>query len=440
MSTPFRLVRSSPYFVPKSYRYYLAGLTSAALFLATFLNVGPSVTLVEMAIDLFGVMPPNPEDPASLAPTEIAVFQHAITKTSYLFSGAALMQGVSNLVWMPLAVKYGRRPVYTSSFALYLATTIWAGRATSFPSELAARLLMGWVSPGRPSAWLRLPRSSRLRGCRTHFGLISIREDWRVIYYVGTGILGLLVLLIALSMPETAYRRESQSNPDPADEIGDISKTGGLVAHVEGSQQREETASKAPWRQSLNMFTGRKTEESLWLIFIRPVVMLVIPPVLWAILVLGVNVGFTVAISTSVASSFTVVYGFTTWHIGLVWLSNLIGCVLGMPFAGKLSDRVADMFTRRNGGIREGEMRLPTMVIGMVLMPVSIILYGLGLNYQLHWIVPTIALGIFGFCLVIVGNVSLAYTVDAFRPIAGEVVVTQMGFKRNPYAYSTSTT
>jgi len=225
-------------------------------------------------------------------------------------------------------------------------------------------------------------------------GLISIREDWRVIYYVGTGILGLLVLLIALSMPETAYRRESQSNPDPADEIGDISKTGGLVAHVEGNQQREETASKAPWRQSLNMFTGRKTEESLWLIFIRPVVMLVIPPVLWAILVLGVNVGFTVAISTSVASSFTVVYGFTTWHIGLVWLSNLIGCVLGMPFAGKLSDRVADMFTRRNGGIREGEMRLPTMVIGMVLMPVSIILYGLGLNYQLHWIVPTIALGI----------------------------------------------
>jgi len=44
-------------------------------------------------------------------------------------------------------------------------------------------------------------------------------------------------------------------------------------------------------------------------------------------------------------------------------------------------DYVVDMFMRRNGRIWEGEMRLLTIVIGIVLMLVSIILYGLGLNY-----------------------------------------------------------
>jgi len=79
--------------------------------------------------------------------------------------------------------------------------------------------------------------------------------------------------------------------------------------------------------------------------------MIVILPVLWATLVLVVNVSFTVAISTSVALLFMVVHGFTTWKIGLVWLSNLIGCVLGLPFAQKLLDCVADIFMRRNGGM-----------------------------------------------------------------------------------------
>lgn len=53
------------------------------------------------------------------------------------------MQGMSNLLWMPIIVKYGRRPAYLISFTLYTATAIWSGVSKSYGSELAARIVMG---------------------------------------------------------------------------------------------------------------------------------------------------------------------------------------------------------------------------------------------------------------------------------------------------------
>jgi hypothetical protein len=42
---------------------------------------------------------------------------------------------------------------------------------------------------------------------------------------------------------------------------------------------------------------------------------------------------------------------------------------------------------------------------------------------------PTIGLGLLNFSIAQAANVSLVYVVDAYRPIAGETVVTQLGFK-----------
>lgn len=50
---------------------------------------------------------------------------------------------MSNLIWMPLIVKFGRRPIYVSSFVMYTACAAWAGGATSYASELTARIFTG---------------------------------------------------------------------------------------------------------------------------------------------------------------------------------------------------------------------------------------------------------------------------------------------------------
>lgn len=64
---------------------------------------------------------------------------------------------------------------------------------------------------------------------------------------------------------------------------------------------------------------------------------------------------------------------------------------------------VADWFTRRNGGIREPEMRLPAIAISVICAPLALALYGCSITYSWPWIVPTIALGLrtsHPFCVV----------------------------------------
>lgn len=90
---------------------------------------GPSVALVEMAIDFFG--PPSSN------------FLSHVAKASYFFTVASLMVGTVNLIRTPLGVKYGRRTVYIASFVLFTAFTAWSGAAESYGSELAARFLVG---------------------------------------------------------------------------------------------------------------------------------------------------------------------------------------------------------------------------------------------------------------------------------------------------------
>lgn len=130
----------------RPYRLYLTFLICFALFTANYLINGPSVVLVETTVEFFDIPSPSPEIPASLTPQSIAAFSHAVSKTAYLLSSPALSFGLSNLFWMPLSIKYGRRPISVYSFLLFTACTIWAARAQSWASALAARVIMAFGS------------------------------------------------------------------------------------------------------------------------------------------------------------------------------------------------------------------------------------------------------------------------------------------------------
>lgn len=130
----------------KSFKIYVAALTCVALTWINFFAGGPGAVLVEIVIDLFGVYPPDIHNPATLSPASIAAFSSAVTKVALLFSTASLAAGVSNLLWVPLAIKYGRRVVYTFSFITFGLCCIWSARATSYGSLLASRIIASWFA------------------------------------------------------------------------------------------------------------------------------------------------------------------------------------------------------------------------------------------------------------------------------------------------------
>ncbi|CAI7598155.1 unnamed protein product [Penicillium manginii] len=130
----------------KPFKIYVAMLTCVALTWINFFAGGPGAVLVEIAMDLFGVYPPDPQNLASVSPASIARFSSAVSKTALLFSTASMVAGLSNIFWVPLAVKYGRRVVYTFSFLVFGLCCIWSARATSYGSLMASRIIASWFS------------------------------------------------------------------------------------------------------------------------------------------------------------------------------------------------------------------------------------------------------------------------------------------------------
>lgn len=249
-------------------------------------------------------------------------------------------------------------------------------------------------------------------------GLITIKNSWRYIYFVAAAIVGALIILVVFTFPETAFNRSPVDIPGSNEAPSELytregfegsdglekgvahhveSTNGGITHEVTSVTNRGGVAipRKKTFVQNLALFHGTFIDESYWRVFYRPIVLLALPIVLWATLVMSVTIGFLVAISSNFASAFSTLYGFAAWQSGLCFISGLIGTMFGIFFGGTVSDMVADFFTKRNGGIREPEMRLPAMTIGLICAPLGLILYGVGIDNKLHWIVPTLGLG---FC------------------------------------------
>lgn len=207
-------------------------------------------------------------------------------------------------------------------------------------------------------------------------GLITIKHPWRVIYYIAAALIGTLVVMVVLTFPETAYNRSAHpegisttlhhvsaayghDNSGKGQTKGDAepgTKTGPKAVDPDASVFYRETAeirahpAKRSWVQELPLFRGTFTEESLVTMALRPIGLVVLPPVLWATLVQSVTIGFITAVTSNVASAYSTAYNFEVWQSGLCFIAALVGAALGIMFGGTTSDRVADFFTRRNGG------------------------------------------------------------------------------------------
>ncbi|KAH8787398.1 MFS transporter [Hyaloscypha sp. PMI_1271] len=469
------------------FKYYVATVTCFGMLMCTFLAAGPTVAIVQIAMDFGGGPTAN-----------LAVL---IPEVSFFFTTSALTQGTGNLLWQPLINKYGRRPMYIISFTGYLFTAIWSGLSTGYTSELIARILLGFFSGageclgpatitdvfflherGTAMAMYNFATGSGVSIGIIISGVITLNNSWRVIYWVGAILIGFLIILIIFTIPETAYNR-SYDDSEEGDIIDDKKKTFRLslsiilkdeekariaryyqesdrleilpedeipnetptMQRMEERIRRLEAAvlgnnqysplpsglsSKKSYWSTISLFSGQVyTQDSLWKMFIRPFGLIILPPVLWATLVMSALIGFSVALSSAFANDFQRVYNFTPFQAGLGFFGSLLGGILAIPAGGPVGEAVANYFTIRNRGIREPEFRLPAIAISVITAPLGLILYGTGLQYKLHFMVPIIGLGLVSFSGGQAINISFVYTLDAYGPVSGEVTIAQLAFK-----------
>lgn len=74
----------------------------------------------------------------------------AFSSLTHLTAVNVLMLGVSNVWWVPLGNTFERRPVMLLALLVLVGASVWCGKASSFHSLLAARVIQGmWLKGQR---------------------------------------------------------------------------------------------------------------------------------------------------------------------------------------------------------------------------------------------------------------------------------------------------
>jgi hypothetical protein len=242
-------------------------------------------------------------------------------------------------------------------------------------------------------------------------GVTAKYAGWRWCYWVPTIVLGATWLVNIFCLPETLYHR----NP------------------LTGASY-EKTRSKAQLFNFRGVTVRRKP--SLWDIT-HCFYMLKYPGVLLAGLYYSIAFGAgTVLFAVTGAAAFGSIYKFDTLQVGLaIGVSTTIGSVVGEIFSGPVSDKVLYFANKRKGGQAEPEARLHATWPGAFILPAGVIIEGVCLQYQTHWMGPVTGIAIGAFGLQIVSTTTFAYLTDCYKPQSAEIS-TLLNFGRLTFSFT----
>lgn len=189
---------------------------------------------------------------------------------------------------------------------------------------------------------------------------------------------------------------------------------------------------KRSFASQLRPFNGRYTSESFWKLFLRPFVLFLHPAILWASLIQGVIIGWTIFIGVVLASVFqTPPQQFTYSQIGYLYSGAFIGSVVGLPLSGIFAEFANRIMIRLNHGNYEPEFRL------LLVLPMAIFcgagLYGFGITsnniLRYGWAIPDAFFLLSTVGMVMGAVASSLYIIDAHRDLAVEAFTCLLIFK-----------
>lgn len=394
------------------------------------------------------------------------LFDVDFTKMALATGYHLLGVGIAGFLFVASARVWGKRHLYLLGTVLIIVSSAWGGSTgTNYKSLLWARIIQGvglapfeaLVNASVGDLYFVHERGKRISLTSMALfggafftpilvGKITHTIGWQWSFYFIAIFCGAMLPLIILFVPETAFTRDYSFNTDimgeevvhatPKHAIDAKTPPNGHVANGDSPDssiltsfekhpgidserlRRAKIPPKCSFAQSLLPFNGRKTDENLFKLFVRPLPLFLHPAVLWACLIQGTLIGWTVMIGVVLAAIFL---GPPLWfsevETGYMYTGPFVGAVLGFLLAGFLSDWSAKVMTRRNKGVYEPEFRIVLVIAQLLFGCVG--LYGFGITadnvnrYGWFWPDFFFALEVMGMVLGAVA--SALYIVDAHR-------------------------
>ncbi|KAF4835874.1 putative MFS-type transporter [Colletotrichum tropicale] len=373
-----------------------------------------------------------------------------------------LFYGWGCVIWQPLALQYGKRPAYLASLAANIIILATAPMCTTKHTYLASRILLGlfgapveslceisitdiWFAHQRPKylalyGW-GLSMTGKLAPMLS--GFINVGMGWKWTLWWCAIFNGIALVYCFLFMEETNYDRPARLEDHDTPVISEAQRTESATGSEEESKIASTTEKQgAPTTNPVDSETGqvmypRKT-------FVqklgikdkpRPNRMLDIalgalrgftyPSVVYAGLMYGANnLVWSGVQNATTGTVYTTMYGFSTAGVAGAYAGGVLGTIIGGYYCGKVGKILTIRLARRNTGISESEHSLWLFAASMFLVPFSMILYGLGVAYHIHWmglIISQFTLAI-NNALAVAG--SLGYAIASYPQLSGDMITT----------------
>lgn len=226
---------------------------------------------------------------------------------------------------------------------------------------------------------------------------------WRSFWWLNVALHGCILVLLIFFFPETKWHRihpremlrsglsaegitsgATREEPDPEKPTQTKHENLTPKANVE----RDPYLGKGyPSKQQFNVYQADDHPvKSLLLNFWIPWKLHIYPTVEFSAFVVSWTASSYLTVNLTQSQAFAAPpYNFSSQNIGFFNFATLIGAFIGLATNGVLSDWILMRSTKRNRGIREPEMRLPTMIPYVIISILENFIVAFGYEHKWDW-------------------------------------------------------
>ncbi|KAK0118586.1 hypothetical protein ONS95_007471 [Cadophora gregata] len=383
---------------------------------------------------------------------EFALQDKSLISPDSAVSMPKLFMGLGALIWIPLSLAVGRRPVFILCTLVLFLSSLLAGFATNFGEVLAAACFIG-LAQGLTSSMALLmvidltfihhrPQAIAMLFCLVGFftalllGLIPLfitqKATWRLFYHSWSIPSLLSVILAFFFYPETYFIRPPvafngrilmQSATEKVQVYEDWEE-------IPGGKALPDTPSRFPWARNLKIWgLTRGGWKAMRACYAQVLGCLLNPLIFW-VAILNALVS---ASNLSIRQTYSDIllqprFQLTLEACSYIHFSGAAGCLIALPVSGFLVSCVICRLAKRNLGVRDAEHYLPAFVLPIFTGTLNIIIYGLAVGRHWHHMWIYIAYGLNYFTVVSLATANTLWVTEAFPRWAAPALVVLSSF------------
>ncbi|PHH91631.1 hypothetical protein CDD83_10917 [Cordyceps sp. RAO-2017] len=401
--------------------------------------------LIAMTISVFSVLSIQPVFWSQML-EEMHVTQEDLNNAQ-----AAQLVGlaVGCIIFIPIAKKYGRRPVYIISTLIVAGATWWSAFMDSARDVILTNVLAGLAGATNETAVQMSIRDLYFvhqRGSANGIYLVAVTagafltpmaagaqalySGWRSSYITLACFMTGLTILFAISFEETKFVPPPERGPD-IEISDDASIRKGYPIDVKSMTAAESEDPTRARRTHFRLQLITKTDESIWKTIYYPIFTSWYPHVVFTYLEFASGIAWVVMVSAITSIVFSKApYDFNPLQVGFMFGGTLIGSVFGSLYGGMLVDWAIVKFAKRNRGLFEPEMRLWLMPLPAIAMSLGLAVFGITADRGMHWVFPSIGGGVFAFGFGAISDITFTLVIDSFPNLVAQTFVI-IAFFRN---------